>query len=347
MSKINIIRFTSICTVCCALLMLFLFITMGQSNAIKNGFSRHFPPTKLSVAAVVKLSSEGDFYIAGYSPAQIYLGNKQKPFDLWAGDKILHLNFPPDIKGAWQSARLSVDSPYIYLSDGVSPKFFIGDLQSLQMDTFMSRSSYFTTAANISPGSFAVRAVNAVSKQNMLLKIQSDSPYVTSADHLLNKQVDGIFCTDGLFKYDKLSHTLLYMYYYRNQCLLLDTNLHLLRIIKTIDTTSVAKISIARISDQGNAMLSAPPSFVNTTACIYADKVYIRSALLGDNEDVAVLERVNLVDVYSMKDGRYLQTLYIPKQQHESVREICFVKDKLIALYPHSYVAYNFPSGQR
>ncbi|GAA3931281.1 hypothetical protein GO495_15635 [Chitinophaga oryziterrae] len=346
MSNTNIIRFVSICTLCCGLLMFLLFITMGRSNATKNGFSRRFPVTKLSVAEEVDLKGN-NFYIAGYTSANIYLGNRKKPLELWVGDKNLKLQFPEKIKAVWQSTRLSVDSPYVYLADGISPKFFRGDLQNLKMDTFLRKSSYFTTAANISPGSFAVRAVNIVTKENMLLKIRTDSPHVITSANTLKKQIDGIFCTDGQLKYDKTSHKLVYMYYYRNQCLVLDTNLNLIRTVRTIDTTTVAKISIAHTSDQGNATFSAPPSFVNATVCLHADRMYIRSALLGDNESPAAIDKNNLVDVYSMTDGHYIQTFYIPMQHEESFTEMCIIKDKLIALYSHFYVAYNLSSGSR
>lgn len=339
MSNKNIIRFVSICTVCCGLLMFILFITMGRSNATKNGFSRRVPITKLTVAEEVTLQGN-NFYIAGHTSANIYLGNRKKPLDLWVGNKNLKLQFPEKIKAVWQSSCLSVDSPYVYLSDGLSPKFFRGDLQSLNMDTFLRKSSYFTTAVNISPASFAVRAVNSVAKENMLLKVQSDSPYVITPVNTLKKQIDGVFCTDGQLKYDKTSNKLVYMYYYRNQCLVLDTNLNLIQTIHTIDTTTVAKISIAKISDQGTTF-SAPPSFVNATVCLHADKIYIRSALLGDNESLAALREYDLVDVYSMTNGHYIQTYYIPMQHKESFTEMCIIKDKLIALYSHFYVAYN------
>jgi hypothetical protein len=324
--------------------MFLLFITMGRSNAAKNGFSRRFPGNRLTVARETALT-DGDFYIAGHTSSHIYLGNIKKPLNLWVGDSMLQLHFPETIKAVWQSARLSVDSPYIYLSDGLSPKFFRGDLQSLKMDTFMCKSSYFTAATNISPRSFAVRSVNATTNENMLLKVQSDSPYVIKKGNPLQKQVDGIFCTDGQLKYDKTANILVYMYYYRNQCLLLDTNLNLLRTIKTIDTTSIAKISIA--SDHGNITLSAPPPFVNATMCLHANKIYIRSVLSGDNEDPHIISKNNLVDVYSTIDGHCIETFYIPKPHEESLREMCIVNDKLVALYSHSYVAYNLNSGSR
>jgi hypothetical protein len=85
----------------------------------------------------------------------------------------------------------------------------------------------------------------------------------------------------------------------------------------------------------------------NATQSIeHAGKIYIRSTLLGDNEGIAVINRNSLVDVYSATDGSYIKTYYIPKQQGESFREMCILRDQLIAVYPHSFVAYHFPSKQ-
>lgn len=347
MSSVRIIQFVSICFVCCATLMFILFVSMGQSNRTKNGFTRHIPNGKTTIHKAISLT-DNEFYLAGHTAEQVYLGNIKKPFYLFVIHpdsphiRSLRLTFPEKVRYTWQSARISVDSPYIYVDDGITPKFFIGDLHRLMMDTFMNKSSYFTAAANISPGSFAVRAVNAANRENMLVKVQADSPYVTLATNILKKQVDGIFCTDGELKYDKVSRRLIYMYYYRNQYLLLDTNLHIIKSCRTIDTTTVAKISIANTSGQGNFTLSSPPAFVNITSCLNGDKIYIRSALAGDNEGMSVMNKSNPVDVYAVT-GNYIRSLYIPKQQEESIKEMCILKNKLIALYPHSIMVYNLP----
>lgn len=347
MSRANIIKFVSICFVCCSTLMLVLFVTMGQSNTAKNGFNRVIPTSVMSVSKETALM-EADYYIAGFTAGRIYLGNLKKPLHLFVADSSLQLqplqlSFPPSLRNIWQSTRLSVDSPYIYMSDGVTPKFFVGNLTTLKMDTFMSNSSYFTSATNVSPGSFAVRAVNMNTHENMLLKVQTDSPYVIKTASVLKKQADGVFCTDGQLKYDKASNRLIYMYYYRNQCLLLDTNLNLIKIIKTIDTTSTAKISVTNTNDQGNYTLSAPPAFVNSNFCMHADKIYVRSLLLADNETLSVIERNNVIDIYTAGNGNYLRSLYIPKRHDESLNDMCILKDKLIVLYPHSLIVYNLP----
>jgi hypothetical protein len=327
--------------------MFALFVTMGQSNTTKNGFTRNIPTDKLSVDKEIALI-EGDYYIAGYTADQIYLGNIRTPFYLFTADNSLHLQslqlqFPIGLKYTWQSARISVDSPYIYMSDGITPKFFKGDLLHLKMDTFMSRSSYFTAATNISPGSFAVRAVHATTHENMLLKVQTDSPYVIKPADVLKKQVEGIFCTDGQLKYDKVSNRLIYMYHYRNQYLLLDTNLNLIKTLKTIDTTSTAKISIANTSAQGNFTLATPPAFVNTTLCMQAGRIYINSVLSADNESSSVTDKNNVIDIYAAVNGRYLRSLYISKQHGESLKDMCILKDKLVVLYPDNLVVYNLP----
>lgn len=346
MSYTNIIRFVSISIVCCGLVMFLLYSTMGGANTTKNGFNRQFPIIKLTAENEVTLPYT-DFYIAGYTKEQVYLGTIRKPLDLFVTDtrtlKTLPLKFPDSVRFTIQSARMAVDSPYVYLSDGITPRFFTGDLYHLKMDTFLSKSSYFTAAVNISRGSYAVRTVNIDRKENVLMKIQTDSPYVIQTTDVLTKQVDGVFCTDGQFKYDKASSRIVYMYYYRNQCLLLDTNLHLIKTIHTIDTTTVAKINIANTEKRGDLTLSSPPAFVNAAVCLYGDKIFIRSSLTGDNESVKATDKGNTIDVYSSADGHYIRSMYLPKQHRESMKDMCIVNDKLFALYAEFFITYNLP----
>lgn len=352
MSVRNIVKFVSICFIGCGAVMFFLYATMGHPNSMKNGFNRRLPVHKLQAGTVIDLKEEG-YYIAGHSEKQIYLGNIKMPFCLFVSDsnlqhlEKLQLQFPEKVRYTWQAARIAVDPPYIYLSDGLTPKFFIGDLGSLKMDTFLQRSSYFNAAVNISPGSFAVRAVSADTKTNMFLKVQSDSPYVTMVTDVLKKQVDGMFCTDGKFKYDKASNRLVYMYYYRNECLLLDTNLHVINTIRTIDTTSMSKVTIANVSSDGEMTFSAPPAFVNAALCMDKEKIYVRSSLLADNEGFSTMNKNSVLDVYAAGDGHYIQSLYIPMQQHEPIRDMLIVNDQLIALYEHSYVVYKLAVAEK
>jgi len=348
MSYTSIIRFVCISLLCCGIIMSLLYVTMGRTNRTKNGFNRRLPVAKLTPLQEVPLPYQ-DFYIAGVTSDKVYMGTIRSALRLFVCDSGLHnirplrLHFPDSVKFTIQSARFAVDSPHVYLSDGITPRFFRGDLQHLEMDTFLSRSSYFTATTNISPASFAVRAVNANSRSNMLLKVQADSPYVIRPPEVLQKQVDGIFCTDGLFRFDKSSNRIVYMYYYRNQYLVLDSNLNVLRTVNTIDTNSIAKISVASTSADGNVMLSSPPAFVNNTYCLSGDHIFICSALLGDNESPKVVDNGNIVDIYSLKDGNYIRTLYIPKPHNEGLREMCIINNKLLAIYSREYVVYNLP----
>jgi hypothetical protein len=348
MSYTRIIRFVCISILCCGITMSLLYVTMGRTNSTKNGFNRRLPVVKLAATQSVALPYE-DFYIAGLTSDRVYMGTIKNALRLFVCDSGLQhirqvmLDFPDSVRFTIQSARFAVDSPHVYLSDGITPKFFRGDLQHLVMDTFLGRSSYFTAATNISPESFAVRSVNANSGSNMLMKVQGDSPFVVRPPDVLKKQVDGVFCTDGQFKYDKASNRIVYMYYYRNQYIVLDTNLHVLQQVNTIDTNSVAKIKVASTSASGGTTLSVPPAFVNNTYCLAGGMIFIRSALLGDNESPKVLAKGNIVDVYSLKDGHYIRTLYVPKQHDESLREMCVVNHQLFAVYPKECVVYNLP----
>src|SRR5690606_27633545 len=83
---------------------------------------------------------------------------------------------------------------------------------------------------------------------------------------LLQKQIDGIICTDGILVYDSEQQRLFYVYYYRNQFLCLNSTLDLLYRGNTLDTISRVKISITSQNGSHERTLATPPRIVNNLA---------------------------------------------------------------------------------
>ncbi len=88
-----------------------------------------------------------------------------------------------------------------------------------------------------------------------------------------------------MLTYDKSLRRVIYLYYYRNQFITFDTNLKLISTGRTIDTNSVAKISIAEIASTKTTTLAAPPLLVNKNCCADNGKLYIQSGLISNNEN--------------------------------------------------------------
>lgn len=346
MTPSQLFKFATICIVGSILFLALLYAFMDKPNEQTNGFHREFSSTEAVLESTLHLKYDG-YYLVGNTENHIYIGNISVPsYILSTGinatdTQSISVKIPTTEKWAWKSARMSVDSPFVYITEGITPKLFIGNLTDKEMVPFMKRSSYFTHSLNISPTSFAVRSVTAKTRENILMKISLDSPFLEKNPEALQKQVDGLFCTDGWLKYDKQTGGIVYLYAYRNEYIALDTNLNIQFRANTIDTNTTAKITIANTTDKGNYIFSSPPTFVNAGCDIYEGRLYILSALRADNEKKTSFRKNNTIDVYSIKQKKYLGSIYIPRYNGQSIREFIVLNRRIVALYEHYLCIYN------
>ncbi len=166
--------------------------------------------------------------------------------------------------------------------------------------------------------------------------------YPGSASYTLKKQVDGLLCTDGHLLYSPDLKEIIYIFRYRNQFICLDTNLHVVRTGKTIDTTSVAKISVAELD--GKITMSKPPLMVNRSACVDGKYLFTYSNLMAKNESTDTFKKVSAVDVYNLVDGSYRFSLYVDTYNGKKMRQFKVRNSVLVALFSDAVVRYNIPS---
>jgi len=176
--------------------------------------------------------------------------------------------------------------------------------------------------------------------QNILVKIKTDSPYVSLGKDVIKKQVDGIFCTDGTLDYDQQTGKLVYVYHYRNEFIALDTNLHTLYTGHTLDTNTRAKIQVAKLPT-GVSKFSAPPAYVNSLARVANNRIYILSTLVADNEHWQARRDKEIIDVYALDNGAYIHTLYIPLKGEGRISDFIVKGDRLFAVCDHTLNAYT------
>ncbi len=341
-------RFAAVCTAACLALVLVLYAFADKPNENKNGFDRSLLPAAATLKSSLELTYPA-YYIAGYADEHIYLGNYSASQHLLAihhnleDTQHLTLKVPPGERYAWKLARIMVDSPAVYMTEGTTPALYRGTLNNLHMSRFLPQSCFFNVLQTVSPASFISRSIHIDSlgnKQNILAKIKTDSPYVKLGRNIITKQVDGLFCTDGTLDYDKASGRLVYLYHYRNQFVTLDTNLQVLYTGHTLDTNTTAKIQVANVSG-GTSKFSAPPAYVNSTARIGNNRIYVLSTLLADNEDKQARRHNEIIDVFSLDDGRYIHTLYIPLKGNARMTDFIVKGRQLFALCDHTLNVYS------
>lgn len=289
------------------------------------------------------------WYIAGATADHVYLGNITAPFNLLITNNTLtdSQRVRLRIKGVknpkvHKSATVKIDSPYFYLADGLKPILYRGNLGEWEAEPIgYDSNAYFTQLIPISNYTFGIRTNQSQSLDNILGKVQTDTPRIQLNAGLLQKQIDGLFCTDGILQYNKEIKRLIYTYYYRNEFIVYDTNLNLDYHGHTIDTISRAQIKVGYVNS-GNRKKLMQKKTVNVRSWTSGRNLFILSDLLAKNDIKDWFSRQSVIDVYNLSDNNYSFSFSIPNHDGKRVREFMVYDNKfLIALYDHYMVKYD------
>jgi len=308
----------------------------------KNNFIRLLPPSKVTPGNILDFKTKGWSFV-GYSSDSIYIGNLYTPDRLVGVDSDLRDTISvklgiPDHTKLTKSYFNLVDSSSVYTLDGNQPLLLEGNNGNRILEP-ASKPPYFTQAIHTAGNSFVLRIVQG--GQNRLVTYTTDSAGFKMTANLLEKQVDGIFCTDGNLIKVPNSNKIIYVYYYRNQFICANDNLNLLYKGKTIDTVSHAHIKVEYIKSLNETTISSPPLYVNKQSAANEKYLFIHSALIADNEVAESLDKVSVIDVYAVKDGKYQYSFYLPDFRGNKVRDFKVYGQSLYALYDHYLYKYQ------
>lgn len=293
-----------------------LIFFSGVLRDRRGSFLRLFPshPVLEKMSYDIKYNS---YYLAGGTSNHIYLGNTTSPLHML----VLSTTEPDtqhvklDIEGVMDqkfwSLRVAVDSPYFYAYDGAVPRIYKGRISDWKAKRFPYDEEYFLDLVPIGPSSFFIKSLNGKTGESMLGKINTDSPYYYFDTSLLEKQVDGFFCTDGTMLHNSEHNMALYLYRYRNELLIMDTMLHALATRHTLDTVSKAQLKVATLAGGNTRQMAAPPLTLNKRAVTWQNCLFVQSGISARNEHPRIHNKASVIDVYTLTDGAYQFSFYL------------------------------------
>lgn len=305
-----------------------------------NHFVRILPSHLLSPDKVGKMGS-AHFYLAGVTNKWIFLADKISKNSVMRLDRISLKNSSVLLKSGQhldilQDAYLKFDGVHIFLIDGAKQSIGYGQIAKMRIEG-VRPSLPFTVCAPLTPDSWLMKTNQR--GLPVLLKQNAGKADVVNKT-ILKPQGDNLFSVDGMLIKAPEANRVFYIYYYRNEILALDTNLKQLYIGHTIDTNRHAKIKVGKINSTNELTLTAPPVFVNKQAAANSSYLFIRSALRADNETKDSFNEGAAIDVYQVKDGKYLFTIYLPDLEGRKL--VSFdVYDKTLAGFYGDYL-YTF-----
>lgn len=286
------------------------------------------------------------FYLSGNDNRSLYLGNTTAPLRILkinsalTGTQLVKIDINEVNLKLSDYYRLQIDSSHFYIFNGVNRSIYQGKTGIWKASVDPISRPYFQLAIPISTESIAFRYISNKSNQNSLRK-ESRSAGRINNDKILEKQVDGLFCTDGVLTYNSTLKQLIYVYYYRNQILLIDTNLNLLRKMKTIDPVDTAKFKVSTIKSSRSTTFSSPALLVNGNCSSWGNYLFVQSKLMGKHEDETSFKNSSVIDIYDLKKYSYLCSLYLPNFKGHSIRQFKVIGDSIFALSDRYIIRYT------
>ena len=329
-------------------LVYFLFVLSKVPNTYSNGFKRNISDSSLLVTTYYRDLKSDECYIAGYTDKSVYVGDYDRPGELLClNDSFTSFNLIRLSKEADSlpvSVRSFVERNRIVLSDRESRRLF--EFKPAGLDGIAQFQEVFkippvNALCPISSSTYVIRSPDSGLRKNSIIKWDQSAKTSKQVNNILQKQIDGFFCTDGILNFDPVSSRFVYVYFYRNQFISFDTNLFVIYRGNTIDTNRFAKIKVSRITSEDSYTFSAPPITVNQQSCTGNGLIFIRSGLLADNEDRQVFGKTSVIDTYNLSNGSYRFSFQLLDFDGFKIKDFAFVNHHIIAIQGH-YITY-FP----
>ncbi len=315
-----------------------LFKISEVPNTKKNGFERFFKSSSPIKPTLYKNLNVPGFYIIEINQDNIFLANQDTQELLVANTDFSQVqNQTLDVPKELDRMDLvgMVDSN-IYLVNRKNGSIF--DYRN-KSNTELSN-MHFTDALAISDETFILRTADSLSHQHVISKVNLRTLHSKHQIQALEKQVDGFLCTDGMFVYDKQLNRVVYIYYYRNGFVCLDTNLNVIYNANTIDTTTKAKIQV-RKNKFNEYNFSQPAVVTNKKAAVSQGLLFIHSGLLADNEDRREFSKSSVIDVYDLSNGKYRFSFHVVDQGKSKISAFRVFKGNLVAIQGNFLFLYS------
>ncbi|PZR19105.1 MAG: hypothetical protein DI539_15140 [Flavobacterium psychrophilum] len=328
-----------------ALVLMQLYNVSESRLSKSNPFIRKFVPATARKGKLLDLKYN-TYYFAGINDKKIYLGNSKAFQRITQIDTALtsiqvHDITFPTTDDKYIYLKLNVGPSDFYYYDGTVPEIIWGSKKDWKIKSFEKTPEFFNNAAIIDSSSIITRNVNPKTGKNYLSRQELQISKAFNSQSVLTTQVDGVFDTDGDMFYEERWKKFIYVYRYRNQYLITNPQLEHLSKGKTIDTNSIAKIKVGTSRQSGFSQLSAPPLVVNKYSTVYKNLLFIQSVNLGRFEPTNMRKESSTIDVYNMKNGKYIASFYVYHEQDKKLRTFAVYEDAFYAMVGTSIIKYN------
>lgn len=319
-----------------------------RSGNKDNGFNRSFFKEELKLIAAWE-KPENVTEIEGFIQNKIVFKTKI-PGIIWmftmndpAGSYYATIPFPANERASWSYQYLPEDSSIVIAAGNVPGLYFKKNSE------YKFGKLPFTRIVRISPSSFIARGFDSSIKNRDQIFIKEN---ILSGKRIINTAIfplmnDAGLSTDGTLHFDKSTGWLSYITFYSNNLVVLDTNLNVIYHTSTIDSTrhNRTRIGELRIDDKVKYTNTGPRETVNTDNCVSEGILYNRSLVKADNEERKTFSQNGVIDLYDLRNGRYMGSVYLPYHANEPPLGFKVTDQFMFVLYNSKLIKYKLTRG--
>lgn len=330
--------------------VLVLVLISPDNRRQKSGFRRKFTSTTL-LPLYRSENVKGLRSICGVLDNHIYFETDTAGNIIETDSTLLNKRFLkfeiPDEKTVASLYTTFIDSAYCYILAGNVPgmiRFNMGK-PSGQLSRFPGH--LFSQSVISGNGNVVLRMYQKAGGKwdQVFTSWNPVSNELFTKENVTKKRGDAGFSTDGMLLFDKSTSNILYVPYYSNEFICMDTLLHVLYKRPTINRFSNPGIKVVSERSAYFRIITneSPLHEVNLQSKAGNNRLYIHSAVPADNERRKDFANGAVIDTYQISDGHYLGSFYIPKYKEEKLRDFDVRNDKIIVLYNHYIITYLLP----
>jgi uncharacterized membrane protein YphA (DoxX/SURF4 family) len=326
-----------------------LFFFSEKIMQYENPFIRRYAPHPVMFKSSIDLKYNS-FYFAGQVNEKIYLGNYTNPLQMSVIDSrfksgnIVRISFDPK-KIPFQMVTVKVRGNYFYIIDGRVPAIFRGSTRNWKINKEFHGVPYFSLAEPIDSITVAFRSNNGKNLANILGIYNAEKRQkIQYRNSLLQKQIDGVFDTDGMLFYSEKINKIVYLYFYRNEFIVAEKTGKLDYRGHTIDTTTRAKIKVSYLKNNTQRKMSAPPFIVNANVAVCQNLLFVQSRIKGRFENKKLWQQASIVDVYDLRRKAYLLSFPVYNIGQDKMESFVVTEKFLYAIIGNQLAQYELKS---
>lgn len=327
-------------------LIILLFSFSENIIHYKNKFIRRFPQHTAEEIYQIDLKYNS-YYFAGSADGTIYLGNSTAPLKVFALDTLFKAlkkyQIMLDEKTLPFSApKIRVLNNDFFVFEGDVPYIFKGSTSNWKAGLKLNSGYYFLNAEIIDSAHLVTRYTIPNNGENALGIVDvKDTLNAKFSTGLLERQFDGIIDTDGSLLYNEQLNKIIYLYYYRNEYLVINANLKLAASGNTIDTISKAQVKLIKYKNSGRTTFAKPPLIVNKTSASYGNLLFVNSTLPGLYESEGLWKIASIIDVYDLSDRTYRSSFPVYNLEGQKMKSMIAYGHFLYVLIDQKLICYK------